>query len=61
MESKMAQRIDNLLVKLAIKISQLLNWFSIRLDYYVEVKQWETSQHGLSEEFMKALTKDEEE
>ena len=28
-------------MKLAMKISDILNWFSIRLDYYVETKQWE--------------------
>lgn len=36
------------IMKLAMKISSILNWFSIRLDYYVEVKQWEIEQRNHS-------------
>ena len=32
------------MIYLAQKISSILNWFSIRLDYYVETKQWELMQ-----------------
>ena len=32
------------MIYLAQKISDILNWFSIRLDYYVETKQWELMQ-----------------
>ena len=32
------------MIYLAQKISSVLNWFSIRLDYYVETKQWEVMQ-----------------
>ena len=32
------------MIYLAKKISSILNWFSIRLDYYVETKQWELMQ-----------------
>jgi len=36
------------IMKLAMKISSILNWFSIRLDYYVEAKQWEIEQRNHS-------------
>ena len=32
------------MIYLAQKISSILNWFSILLDYYVETKQWELMQ-----------------
>ena len=48
----MAQRIDVWLMKLAQNISSLVSkiqiWICVRLDYYVEVKEFEISRHNHS-------------
>ena len=48
MEKKMAQRIEVILMELARSISKFLGWFCIRLDYYVEAKEWEIEQRNHS-------------
>ena len=52
MEKKMAQRIDVLLMNLAQSISNLVSkiqiWICVRLDYYVEIKEFEISKHNHS-------------
>ena len=40
----MAQRIEVMFMELARSISKFLGWFCIRLDYYVEAKEWELEQ-----------------
>tara|TARA_Y100000592_G_scaffold87853_1_gene142935 strand:+ start:709 stop:936 length:228 start_codon:yes stop_codon:yes gene_type:complete len=40
----MAQRIEVIFMELARAISKFLGWFCIRLDYYVEAKEWELEQ-----------------
>ncbi len=40
----MAQRIEVIFMELARSISKFLGWFCIRLDYYVEAKEWELEQ-----------------
>ena len=40
----MAQRIEVIFMELARSISKFLGWFTIRLDYYVEAKEWEIEQ-----------------
>ena len=44
----MAQRIEVMIMELARSISNVIgkisNWFCIRLDYYVEAKEWELEQ-----------------
>jgi hypothetical protein len=41
----MAQRIEVMIMELARSTSKIIdkisNWFIVRLDYYVEVKEWE--------------------
>jgi hypothetical protein len=44
MEKEMAQRIEVIFMELARSISKFLGWFCIRLDYYVEAKEWELEQ-----------------
>jgi len=45
MEEQMAQRIEVILMELARSTSKIIDkissWFIVRLDYYVEVKEWE--------------------
>ena len=52
MESKMAKRIDIWLMNLAMGISSFVSkiqiWICVRLDYYVEVKEFEISRHNHS-------------
>ena len=36
------------IMKLAMSISKILHWFTIRLDYYVQAKQWEIEQRNHS-------------
>ena len=44
----MAQRIEVMIMELARSTSKIIdkisNWFIVRLDYYVEVKEWELEQ-----------------
>ena len=35
-------------MELARIISKFLGWFTIRLDYYVETKEWEIGQRNLN-------------
>ena len=48
----MAQRIDVWIMELARSISKVIgkisDWMCIRLDYYVEVKEWEIEQKNHS-------------
>jgi len=48
----MAQRIEVMIMELARSTSKIIdkisNWFIVRLDYYVEVKEWELEQRGHS-------------
>lgn len=56
----MAQRIDVIFMELARSISKFLGWFCIRLDYYVEAKEWELEQrrHSFPKEWFKDDDKD---
>ena len=44
----MAQRIEVMIMELARSTSKIIakisSWFIVRLDYYVEVKEWELDQ-----------------
>ena len=40
----MAQRIEVMFMELARSLSKFFGWFCIRLDYYVEAKEWELEQ-----------------
>lgn len=51
---EIGRRIDSLLVRLAQAISTACNFVSIRLDYYVELKQYEfmkAEQHTFPKEW----------
>ena len=52
MEEQMAQRIEVILMELARSTSKIIDkissWFIVRLDFYVEVKEWELEKRRLS-------------
>ena len=52
MENKMAQRIEVMIMELARSTSNVIgkiaDWFCIRLDYYVEIKEWEIEKRNHS-------------
>ena len=53
-----------MVMELARYISKFLSWFCIRLDYYVETKEWEIEQRNVAfpEEWFKDIDhKDEQE
>jgi len=58
----MAQRIEVIFMELARSISKFLGWFCIRLDYYVEVKEWELEQrrHSFPKEWFEDLPTEED-
>jgi len=62
----MAQRIEVMIMELARSTSKIIdkisNWFIVRLDYYVEVKEWELEQrrHSFPKEWFEDTPTEED-
>ena len=58
----MAQRIEVIFMELARSVSKFLGWFCIRLDYYVEAKEWEIEQrmHSFPKEWFEDTPTEED-
>lgn len=58
----MAQRIEVMFMEIARSISKFLGWFCIRLDYYVEAKEWELEQrrHSFPKEWFEDTPTEED-